>query len=350
MGEIRELAQRYSNEYEGGDSLRERVLQVYREYVKDREGSLIDAAAAAAGISGVLSSEHFDPALLPPQMREAFELAYPHLSIESLSDYSPDQLEHFVSPWKGKLFEVIVRNQLNNGDWVGDVHLEPGQIADLAEHANQPGWDLSILNSDGSLADQLQLKATTSLWYIKAALERYPDIDILSTEEAAHHGPDILHHVLDSGISEESLHHNVDSAMSPLLDHAQHFSWLLCLLPALPFVIIVGTEGRLVLMGKKSFEQASASVLERSILSGASMGVGALIHFLDGGFISIPATIGTRIALGRFLNFRRVETILMRKIEMVRLIAEAQLVGHNFLARGAPTDIAGFSTNCDTVG
>jgi hypothetical protein len=40
----------------------------------------------------------------------------------------------------------------------------------------------------------------------------------------------------------------------------------------------------------------------------------------------------------------------MRKIEMVRLIAEAQLVGHNFLARGAPTDIAGFSTNCDTVG
>jgi hypothetical protein len=342
MDKIRELARQYSSEYGGGDNLRDRVRQLYREYIKDREESLSDAAAAAAGISGVLASEHFDPAHLSPQMREAFELAYPHVPIDTLSDYSHDQLEHFVSPWKGKLFEVIVRDHLNNGDWVGDVHLDPGQIADLAEHANQPGWDLAILNGDGSIADQLQLKATTSLHYVKEALERYPDIDILSTEEAAHHGPDILHHVIDSGISEDSLHHNVDSAMSPLIDHTQHLDWLHDLLPALPFVIIIGTEGRRVFIGKKSFEQAMASVLERSIVSGAAMSVGALIHALDGGIISIPATIGTRIVLGRFFNFRRVEATLMRKVEMVRVIAAAQGARSKYLLPGPSTDIVGF--------
>jgi hypothetical protein len=318
------------------------LRQLYREYIKGREESLIDAAAAAAGISIVVLSEHFDPAALSPQMREAFELAYPHVPIESLSDYSPDQLDYFVSPWKGKLFEVIVRDRLNNGDWVGDIHLEPGQIADLAEHANQPGWDLAIFDGDGSVADQLQLKATTSLHYVKEALELYPDIDILTREEAAHHGPDILHHVIDSGMSEEALHHNVESAMSPLVEHTQHLDWLHDVLPALPFVIILGTEGRRVFMGKASFEKAVASVLERSFISGAAMGVGALIHFLYGGIISLPATVSTRLVLSRFFNFRRLEATLVRKVEIVRVIAAARSPGPRYLSSGIPSGLAGF--------
>ena len=94
----------------------------------------------------------------------------------------------FLSAWKGKYFEVLVRDELNAGEWVGDIHLEPGQTALLAESAIQPGWDLQIINSDGSVAQELQLKATESLSYVKEALERYPDIGVLTTDEVFNAG------------------------------------------------------------------------------------------------------------------------------------------------------------------
>lgn len=54
---------------------------------------------------------------------------------------------------------------------MGDIHLEPGQVAALAESATQPGWDLQILNADGTVAGELQLKATDSLSKEKSKYE-----------------------------------------------------------------------------------------------------------------------------------------------------------------------------------
>ncbi len=130
--------------------------------------------------------------------------------------------------------------------------------------------------------------------------------------------------------------------MSPLVEHTQHLDWLHDVLPALPFVIILGTEGRRVFMGKASFEKAVASVLERSFISGAAMGVGALIHFLYGGIISLPATVSTRLVLSRFFNFRRLEATLVRKVEIVRVIAAARSPGPRYLSSGIPSGLAGF--------
>ena len=138
MDQIRRLARRYSSQASDRGPVREQIRELYTKYLQSREATLLDAVAAAAGISGVVLSPRFDPSDLSPQMREAFELAYPSIPIESLADYSPEQLEGFIHGWKGKLFEVIVRDRLNDGKWVGELHLKPGQYAELAKDASQP--------------------------------------------------------------------------------------------------------------------------------------------------------------------------------------------------------------------
>ena len=50
---------------------------------------------------------------------------------------------------------------------------------------SQPGWDIQILNADGTVDQVLQAKATESVSYVKEALEKYPDIEIVTTEEVA---------------------------------------------------------------------------------------------------------------------------------------------------------------------
>lgn len=72
------------------------------------------------------------------------------------------------------------------------------------------------------------------------------------------------------------------------------------ILPGLPFIIIAATEGRKVLMGKKTFQLALANSFERAIKTGAAIGVGALVSFLDGGLLSIPASFLTRIGFDRY--------------------------------------------------
>jgi hypothetical protein len=47
-------------------------------------------------------------------------------------------------------------------------------------------------NADGSVAQELQLKATQSLSYVKEALERYPDIQVLATDDVLENGADAL--------------------------------------------------------------------------------------------------------------------------------------------------------------
>jgi hypothetical protein len=98
-----------------------------------------------------------------------------------------DQLNGLLQPWKGKLFEVSVRDRLNHGDWVGDYHLDAGQHAELAASATQPGWDLEIVNPDGSVADMVQLKATNYVNYVEHALQRYPEYHVIATSDLAGH-------------------------------------------------------------------------------------------------------------------------------------------------------------------
>ena len=125
----------------------ERIKAIYAKYVKEREDSLIDAAAAAISVGSILYHGTIDYSAITPQAHEAFHLAYPHLDLASLPQMDPGQLAGVISGWKGKLFEVLVRDRLNAGQWVGDLHLLYGQHAELAHSAIQPGWDMSKLST-----------------------------------------------------------------------------------------------------------------------------------------------------------------------------------------------------------
>ena len=292
------IAQNYKNQY-SFNNWRQEINELYYKFIRGREQTLIDAAAATAAINALYLTDQIDYEQITPQMEEAFHLAYPNVDLESIVNSDPDEVVGFLNGWKGKYFEVLVRDDLNDGNWIGDVHLDPGQYTEIAGSATQPGWDLQIFNDDGSIANALQLKATNSLGYVQEALEKYPDIDVLATSEVFDHGDMLTDQIINSGVSNDDLTNAIHAPMESLFDSGIG-EFVEDILPGLPFVIIALTEGRKVMVGKKSFEVAFTNGLERAAKTGLSMGVGALVYALDGGILSLPASFLTRIGFDRF--------------------------------------------------
>jgi hypothetical protein len=115
------LAKKYSSKRKGNIS--QGIKDLYLKYVKDRENTIIDTAGACAAVNAIFLSDQIDFEKITPQMKEAFYLAYPNIDLDSLSSLNPEEVSGFISGWKVKYFEVIVRDKLNAGEWVGDLHL-----------------------------------------------------------------------------------------------------------------------------------------------------------------------------------------------------------------------------------
>lgn len=316
--EIVHLANHYKKSRNFSSNVADAVSALYQHYIKKHGSTLLDSAAATAALHGIFLADQIDFSKVTPQMEEAFRLAYPNVDFSSLASRSPEEIEGFLTAWKGKYFEVLVRDELNAGEWVGDIHLEPGRVAQLAESATEPGWDLQILNSDGTVASELQLKATESLSYVKGALERYPDIQVLTTDEIMI--PDELaDKILSSGISNQSLEEALAEPMAPLFDGPLE-NLVEDILPGLPFVIIAVDETRKILIGKKSFQAALSNTIERAAKTGVALGIGWVIHLMDGGIISLPATFLTRFGIDRFQLFGRLEKNVEQSTEYIRAL------------------------------
>ncbi len=314
---LEDLAAQYRASRNSDEPIADSVMGLYKRYIKEMEQPLMDAAGAAAAVSALFLSDEIDMSQVTPQMEEAFRLAYPTIDLSTLADRSPAEVEGFLSAWKGKYFEILVRDDLNAGEWVGDIHLSPGQTAALAETATQPGWDLQILNPDGSVADELQLKATQSLGYVKEALERYPDIGVLTTDEVLQSGGDAVGGLVPSGFLESELDETIRAPMESLLDAGLE-ELAETVLPILPFVLIVGGEGREMLMGRKSFDHSMQDGLYRASKTGAAIGIGALVVFLDGGLLSLPASFLVRVGFDRYDAAGRSITSLDKRIGTLR--------------------------------
>ena len=317
---LNSLANQYRNNGVSDQSVKDTIVELYQHYIKKNEQALLDAAASATAVNALFLTDQIDMSQVTPQMAEAFSLAYPNVDLSSLAGRSPDAIEGFLSAWKGKYFEVLVRDKLNAGEWVGDIHLEPGQTAMLAESATQPGWDLEIINSDGSIAQELQLKATESLSYVKEALERYPDIDVLTTDEVG----DAAENIFSSGFSDKALEDTIRAPMEDLLDGPIE-ELFETVLPGLPFALIAVGEGRQVLMGRKTFDIAMKEGLSRAVKSGVAIGVGALVVFLDGGLLSLPASFLTRLGIDRYQIMGRSILLLDRRIESLHSLESSSL-------------------------
>lgn len=267
------------------------LTDLYRHYIVKRESALMDSITGALALNAIFLSDRIDYESITPQMEEAFSLSFPELEISDLSDMTSEQLNGIVSNWKGKLFEIDVRDKLNSGEIVGDLFLENGQYAVIADKINQPGWDLQILNSDGTIANEIQLKATESLGYVNQAFEKYPDIDIVSTSEIA----ELNDRLINSDISNAEIQTSITEPIQNLFDTTTE-NIIESVLPGLPFLIIAGTEGRKYFIGKQNFKESFSKSFDRGIKTGVSIGVGSLAMYLtDSGLFSIPASILTRM-------------------------------------------------------
>lgn len=267
METVDDLYRHYSRRFrEDKIEVKAELRRMTQQYT-DRWELTAQAMACGAAVAAIADAGFVDISHLDPQVREAFELAYPHVTLESLSESSPEQLTGYVNAWKGKLFEVKVRDELNAGDTVGGMHLDAGQHAELAASATQPGWDLQILNDDGFVVDLAQLKATESISYVNEALHRYPDIHVLATSDLADHSGFIAG-FSTAGVSEETLQRAVEA---PFAEVANDGIWD-DLLPGLPFLLIGARQGLSVLSGEKNWGEALAAAAVDGTKSAIAIG------------------------------------------------------------------------------
>ena len=184
-------------------------------------------------MSSAFGIQYINTNTIPPDINEAFQLAYPDLSknytlVEIINTSSPEQLSGYVNAIKGKLFEMHYVDYLNSGI------LPDGYTASLAYSATNPGWDIQITDNLGHISEQLQLKATDSLAYVHQALLTYPNIDIVTTEEVYNQLAlaGISDHVINSGISNDEL-------TSVIMDSLNNADFQMDWIPSIiPFLII----------------------------------------------------------------------------------------------------------------
>ena len=128
-------------------------------------------------------------------------------SIEELSAYvsslSPEQLAGVVSNTKGIYHELLFVDIYNTSGEAGS--------AQVMEETNFPGADVQFF-LDGEVVREVQLKAINSPTLVYEHLERYPDIEILVTEETAA----ILDGIGSSGLSNAVLSRDVTNRLQDL--------------------------------------------------------------------------------------------------------------------------------------
>ena len=128
-------------------------------------------------------------------------------SVERLAEHvgpmSPEQLRGLAANVKGLYHELLfVHAENNDGDEV---------TAQVFEATNHPGADVEFV-VDGNVIRAIQLKAVASPSAIREHLARYPEIEVVATEEAAEAMPSVS----SSGHSNAELSRQVESVLSDL--------------------------------------------------------------------------------------------------------------------------------------
>ena len=264
-----------------------------------RKEILIDSLGISASI--IHSYYHID--YIPEEVEKAYVAVYPIKSqTESLRDIIEDadaeELSGLISGIKGKLFEMRYVDFLNGG------HLPDGYEAVLAESAVNPGWDIAIVDADGFAVDELQMKATDSVDYVKAALEKYPDIEIITTEEVYNSlvMREFADNVVNSGISNEELTSVVTEALE---SDSVEMDWGL---PVIPMLLI----------GYSVYKKDNLSPFQKGSEFGDRY-IQSYISYIVGGaaavvtntwWIGLIASIGTKVfcKYGR-LNFSKAKSL-----------------------------------------
>jgi len=277
--------------------------------LKGNRKDLLDMLVVG-GIS--LSQAAQNPGLVSAKVTEAFSKQYPNLAAqhsfgEVVQNLSTGQLAGFASGVKGKLFELELVDHLNR-DMLSD-----GSHAELASSSTQTGWDIAINDGQGHTLDLLQAKATDSVSYVKEALSRYPDIDVMTTSEVY---ADLLarglaEHVQSSGISDALLEAKVNAALAPN-DASQAQS----LLPSSVGLAVIALS---VFVGRKGSLRESASEFGQRGTKATATGMAgkAALAATQTWWIALIVGVGSRWVIKHGNDKRDQYDALRRAIEAV---------------------------------
>lgn len=293
--ELRALAESYPPQEQ------DVLFELAQKYRSRDEREILEVATIAADVSG---DDILNLGLTPetdPLFTEAFNRQYPNVDIESLVGASDERLGGLANGVKGKYFEMLVCARLNAGERLGELQLQPGQTAHLAESSTQSGWDLRIENLDGSSDELLQLKATESMGYVKEALVKYPDIRVVVPSEVDDGaddvlGTDISNEQLDN-IAQAQIGEMGESAVDDLLGKGAEAAF-----DSIPFVSMIATgviEGSSVITGRSSLRESFRRGARRMGRAGVYNALGVALAPTG---VSVPVVMGMRAAEGRITS------------------------------------------------
>ena len=270
-------------------------------YRRRSEGEILELAAVASEILlDSLTTLGLEPDA-NPQLLEAFHLQYPNVDPASLVGRSADELQGFANGVKGKYFEVLVRDELNSGEMLGELQLEPGQVARLAESSVQRGWDLEILDQHGETVEQVQLKATESMSYVREALGKYPDIRVAVPEGLDDSSTEIIgtgvsHSQLEQ-VTEQQLEELSEGAISNALHTTAEFA--VDVIPVGSALVIGVIEGRRYLMDEATLRESMRRGAGQLPRATAYSGISTALAAAGLGLAAIPVVMGLRAAESR---------------------------------------------------
>ena len=280
------------------DAEKKALLELARQEELRKEREILEVAAIPANLTvgGSIADRLFPE--VDPLLAKAFAMQYPDVDPSVLVGMKPEHLAGFIGGVKGKYFEVLVADRLNAGATLGDLWLGPGQVARLASSPFQPGWDLEILGRTGRSLEQIQLKATESMSYVRDALGRYPDIrvavpaDVGSTSGSVI-STNISHAHLEraaQGYVEEISKGGLAAAM------ADATGFVLRTLPLTSLVIITTTEGYRVLAGRATLRAAMSDGGRRLAKATVYSVIGKALTAAGLGPMAIPVTTALGVA------------------------------------------------------
>lgn len=209
------------------------------------------------------------------EIEAAYRAAYPNMSQgvsfeDKVRELEDDQLVGFVSGVKGKLFEQKYVEYLNDGN------IPDGYTASLAGSATQPGWDIAIEGPNNEIASVLQAKATDSVSYVTDAIERYPNIDVVTTDE-------VYSHLVMSGVSEGIANGAISNAdLADQLEKAVDASEL-----SMDFTPPLFT---LAFIAFTSYKEESLTLYEKARSAGGRSGKAYLSYLIGGGIAAVTNT------------------------------------------------------------
>jgi hypothetical protein len=174
-----------------------------------------------------------------------------------LADYSPEALKGIANNAKGIYHEMLFVAEYNAS--------HEDTFAEMHATTNHAGSDVVIRSTEtGEVVAEYQLKASSSDHIIQAHFEKYPDIDLLATEEVAMTSPAIE----SSGIHNEAITQTMNDTIADMTDNTLLERSIES--AAIGGLAAVGFEVLQLPQGRKGSKSAGKQALHGAMVTGSS--------------------------------------------------------------------------------